>query len=481
MHVDAADGQARQIAGVSVDVAGARDRHAELVLRLAGRNLGVGAGVDVGIDADCDRRDRAAARRRARQPLQFRLRFDVEAQDVLLEPEAHLGQRLADAGKDDALARHARRPRPPQLPLADDVHACAESRQRRQHRLVRIGLHRIEEQRVLAGERASERLEIPLDRGARIAIEGRSDVIGDRRQSDVLGVKRAVAVGKRMHSLTANLVMPAHAGIQDRERRAVERRLSGREPWIPAFAGTTHCRMALGWMDRDETRVGSCDAFVLTAQTAYFSRKSRKKGCFGGMIGGIDGLASGAQISRVRVGGLGRRIGLGRRLERSVSAASREHKREQYGERRRARASGEEKRQCSGHERLRVVAGTIQKERAEARVEARPLQGNRAKAISSPLVGEDEGGGSHWTSKALFRPLLGDGRATPHPCPPPQGGAGARRTVTRFTSPECPDKPLGMLDPFHFERRESRFSRRDRPRWRLASGGAIRGPARPDA
>ena len=52
---------ARQRAGVGIDLAGAGDRHAELVLRLAGRDLGVGARVDVGIDADGDRRNRAPA------------------------------------------------------------------------------------------------------------------------------------------------------------------------------------------------------------------------------------------------------------------------------------------------------------------------------------------------------------------------------------------------------------------------------------
>ncbi len=105
--------------------------------------------------------------------------------------------------------------------------------------------------------------------------------------------------------------MPAHAGIQDCERRAVERHLSGRELWIPAFAGTTHCRMALGWTDRDETHVGSYDAFALTALTAYFSRKSRKKGCFGGIIGGIDGLASDAKFPGFELAGFGGALGSG--------------------------------------------------------------------------------------------------------------------------------------------------------------------------
>ena len=32
--------------------------------------------------------------------------------------------------------------------------------------------------------------------------------------------------------------------------------LSGRKLWIPAFAGMTHCRVALGWIDRYKTHVG---------------------------------------------------------------------------------------------------------------------------------------------------------------------------------------------------------------------------------
>ncbi len=105
--------------------------------------------------------------------------------------------------------------------------------------------------------------------------------------------------------------MPAHAGIEDRERKAVERRLSGRKLWIPAFAGMAHCRVAPGWMDHYETYVGGCDAFALTAQTAYFSRKSRKKGCFGGAIGGIDGLPREPRLPGVELAGFGGALGSG--------------------------------------------------------------------------------------------------------------------------------------------------------------------------
>ncbi len=182
MHVDAADRKAGERAGAGVDFAGARDRHAELVLRLAGRNLGVGARVDVRIDADGDRSDRAAGRGDRGERFELRLRLDVEAEDLLVEPEDHLGPRLADAGKNDSLARHARGARAPQLALADDVHAGAEPRQRREHRLIGIGLHRVADERVLPGEGGAEHLEMPLDGRARIAIERRADGAGDLRQ-----------------------------------------------------------------------------------------------------------------------------------------------------------------------------------------------------------------------------------------------------------------------------------------------------------
>ena len=63
VHVDAGDLEAGKGAGAGIDFAGARNRHAEFVLGLAGRNLGVGFRVDVGIDANGDGRDEAQRRR----------------------------------------------------------------------------------------------------------------------------------------------------------------------------------------------------------------------------------------------------------------------------------------------------------------------------------------------------------------------------------------------------------------------------------
>ena len=70
---------------------------------------------------------------------------------------------------------------------------------------------------------------------------------------------------------------------------------------------------------------------------------------------------------RARIGRFGRRIGVGRRLQRAIFAASRKTKREQGGERLQARARAKRTRELSGHQRLQTVAGTIQKRRAEAR------------------------------------------------------------------------------------------------------------------
>ena len=139
----------------------------------------------------------------AGERLQLRLQLDVEAENALVEPEAHLGQRLADAGKDDPFARHPGRPRAPELAFADDVHPGAEIGERLEHGLVRIGFHRVADEGVLAGERGLEHREMPFDRGAGIAIERRVDLARDRRQIDVLGAQSAVAIGKMVHSAKA--------------------------------------------------------------------------------------------------------------------------------------------------------------------------------------------------------------------------------------------------------------------------------------
>ena len=74
-------------AAVGVDVAGAREGNAELVLLAAGRDLLVRPRVDVGIDAEADARLDAARAGDLREERKLRLRFHVEAVDAGVEPE----------------------------------------------------------------------------------------------------------------------------------------------------------------------------------------------------------------------------------------------------------------------------------------------------------------------------------------------------------------------------------------------------------
>ena len=102
MHVDADDFEARKLGGQRIDFARAADRDAELVLGLAGRDLGVGLGVDIGVDAHA-RRARALALPVAidESSCELGFGFDIDAKNAFIDSERELRRRLADAGKHD--------------------------------------------------------------------------------------------------------------------------------------------------------------------------------------------------------------------------------------------------------------------------------------------------------------------------------------------------------------------------------------------
>ena len=169
------------------------------VFRLAGRDLAVGLGVDIRVDAQRHAGRPAGLARKCVQKLKLGLGFHVEAADIVLERGGDLVRRLADAGKDDAVACNARRQRPAQFALGDDVHAGAEIGQGLQDCLVGIGLDRIAQQMIGAREGLRVDPVVAFERRGRIAIERRADLVRDGAQVGVFGMEAAVAVGEVMH------------------------------------------------------------------------------------------------------------------------------------------------------------------------------------------------------------------------------------------------------------------------------------------
>ena len=82
MHVDADDPHAFEFGGAGVNLAGAADRHAEFVLGLAGRDLGMGPRINVGIDADRDVGGAPLAGGNRGEQFELRLGLDVDAEDT---------------------------------------------------------------------------------------------------------------------------------------------------------------------------------------------------------------------------------------------------------------------------------------------------------------------------------------------------------------------------------------------------------------
>ena len=131
MHVDAGDLQPWQLGCAGIHLARAADRDAELVLGLAGRDLGVGLRVDVGIDAHRDVGDAPLAAGDRGQQFELRLGLDIDAEDAFVDRERELARGLADAGEHDLVGRDAGRACALELAFGDDVGAGAELRQRR--------------------------------------------------------------------------------------------------------------------------------------------------------------------------------------------------------------------------------------------------------------------------------------------------------------------------------------------------------------
>ncbi len=219
MERDSAHLETRQRGEPAEDFGRAVDADAELVLGLAGRNLGMRSRVDVGIDAQHRARGRFAGQRDFGERDAFGFVLDVELADAAVEALRQFGARLADARKDDVLGRHARRERAFELAARHDVGAITLPREDAQHAEVGIALDR--EGDVLARnilQRVAEHLCVALERRARIDIDGSADFFGDARQG------RCLRRGGRRHDIRNN---PLESPKLSPEAASQNRRLRG--------------------------------------------------------------------------------------------------------------------------------------------------------------------------------------------------------------------------------------------------------------
>ncbi len=174
-------------------------RDAELVVLEPGGDVRVRAGIDIGVDAKGYGRDLAHRRRDPVEALELGSRFDVEAQDVVRQREAHLRFALADTGKDDPLRRTAGSEHARKLAAGDDVEAAAEPREQIEYREIAVRLRRVADQRIGPGEGLRVGAPGGGQRDARIHEARRADRVGDGRERDRFGAEHAVAIVEGIH------------------------------------------------------------------------------------------------------------------------------------------------------------------------------------------------------------------------------------------------------------------------------------------
>ena len=200
MDGDAGDREPGKRARPIISGARAIDRHAELVVRRAGRDLCVGARVDVRVHAERDRCLTAETDGDGRQHLRLLDRFEVEQGKAAGERFLHFRLGLADAGKDDLRGCDPRSDGAAIFADRDDVRAEPLGGERREHGGIGIGLDREGRQR-LAGRRDGrlEHAGVAAHRRGRIDIDRRADRLGDGRQRHVLAVEDALPDLEMVH------------------------------------------------------------------------------------------------------------------------------------------------------------------------------------------------------------------------------------------------------------------------------------------
>jgi hypothetical protein len=104
-----------------------------------------------------------------------------------------------------ASASNAGRARALEFAARHHVRAGAETGERLDHRLVGIRLHGVADERVYVGEGMGEYLVVTSERRGRVAIKRGADRAREIGETDRLGVKDAVAIGKVVHGTLGGL------------------------------------------------------------------------------------------------------------------------------------------------------------------------------------------------------------------------------------------------------------------------------------
>src|SRR6266403_917436 len=115
----------------------------EFVAVVPGRNMRVASGLDIRIHPNRCGSARAVTRRFRDEQVELGGRFHVEKQNARSQRFANLLARLAHAGKDDPVPRHADAPQAVEFSGGNDVKTAAESGEDAQNSKIRIGFDRV--------------------------------------------------------------------------------------------------------------------------------------------------------------------------------------------------------------------------------------------------------------------------------------------------------------------------------------------------
>jgi len=159
----------------------------------------VGAGIDIGVDAQRHGRLTAHARGDLRQRLEFRHALDVDLAHPALDRQRQFAPGLADARKDDALARNAGGAGTPVFPFRDHVHPRAHVTQKLEDRDVGAGLDGETDQVRRPRQSLVEKPVMAGERGGGIDVDGRARFGRDSCQRHVLGMQDTAPVVEMIH------------------------------------------------------------------------------------------------------------------------------------------------------------------------------------------------------------------------------------------------------------------------------------------